>query len=144
MEGQPAWQDRAPKVWLAKVEGPDSVSSDSQWDLTSGMLKSTALLGEQEGKRTLRGRVVEPGKTDLSSVGNKGAGKRHLPLPSPSCKPKWNQFPSPNLLAPHKHPTLCFCGSIPHTGLPPSWCCGALPTGTTPLHSETCPWERGR
>ena len=28
-----------PKVWLAKAEGPDSVSSDSQWNLTSGMLK---------------------------------------------------------------------------------------------------------
>ena len=32
-----------------KVEGLDCVNSDSQQDLTSGMLKSTALLGEQEG-----------------------------------------------------------------------------------------------
>ena len=30
---------QSPQVWLAKAEGPDSVSSDSQWDLTSGMLK---------------------------------------------------------------------------------------------------------
>ena len=39
VEEQPAQQGRAPEVWLAKVEGPDNVSSDSQWDLTSGMLK---------------------------------------------------------------------------------------------------------
>ena len=39
MEGQPIRQGRAPKVRLAKVEGLDSVSSDSQWDLTYGMLK---------------------------------------------------------------------------------------------------------
>ena len=46
-EGQPAWQDRAPEVWLAKVEGLDCVSSDSQWDLTSGMLKvNSSALGE--------------------------------------------------------------------------------------------------
>ena len=38
MEGQLTGQDRAPKVWLAKAEWPDSVSSDSQRDLTSGML----------------------------------------------------------------------------------------------------------
>ena len=27
-----------PRVWLAKVEGPDGVCSDSQQDLTSGLL----------------------------------------------------------------------------------------------------------
>ena len=46
MEGQPAQQGRAPKVWFAKTEGPDSVSSDRQQDLTSGKLKlnSSALV----------------------------------------------------------------------------------------------------
>ena len=39
VERQPGRQGRAPKVWLAKVEGPDCMSSDSQGDLTSGMLK---------------------------------------------------------------------------------------------------------
>ena len=39
VEGQPARQGRAPKVWLAKAEGLDSVSSDSQQYLTSGTLK---------------------------------------------------------------------------------------------------------
>ena len=38
-EGQPAGQGRASEVWLAKAEGLYSVSSDSQGDLTSGMLK---------------------------------------------------------------------------------------------------------
>ena len=39
VEGQPTRQGRATKVWLAKEEGPDSMSSDSWLDLTSGMLK---------------------------------------------------------------------------------------------------------
>ena len=29
---------QSPRVWLAKVEGPDGVCADSQRDLTSGML----------------------------------------------------------------------------------------------------------
>ena len=50
VEEQPARQGRAPKVWLAKVEGLDSVSSDSQRDLTSGMLKvNSSALGERRG-----------------------------------------------------------------------------------------------
>ena len=55
VEGQPARQGTAPEVWLAKVDGPDSVSSESQWDLTSEMLKvnSSALRerGRQEDSR---------------------------------------------------------------------------------------------
>ena len=51
VEGQPTGQGRAPEVWLAKAEGPDSMSSDSQWDLTSGMLKvNSSALGEQGGQ----------------------------------------------------------------------------------------------
>ena len=51
VEGQPAQQGRAPKVWLANVEGLDSVSSDSQQDLTSGILKvNSSTLGEWGGQ----------------------------------------------------------------------------------------------
>ena len=39
VEGQPTGQGRAPEVWLTKAKGPDSMSSDRQQDLTSGMLK---------------------------------------------------------------------------------------------------------
>ena len=121
---------QSPRVWLAKAEGPDGVCSDSQQDLTSGMLRvNSSALREWGGREELGGTVVEPWKTELSSVGNKGAGQRHLPRPSPSRNPKGNQFPSLNLLAPHKHPTLCFCGSIPLTGRPPSWCCRTPPIG---------------
>ena len=50
VEGQPVRQGRAPEVWLAKAEGPDCMSSDSQWDLTSGILKvNSSALGEQGG-----------------------------------------------------------------------------------------------
>ena len=49
VEGQPAGQDRAPGVWLEKAEGPDCVSSDSQGDLTSGMLKVNSSAGRVGG-----------------------------------------------------------------------------------------------
>ena len=73
------------------------------------------------------GRVVEPRTTELSLVGNKSTHQGHLPRPSPCQKPKGNQFLPGNLLALHKHPTLCFCGSIPLAGLTPSQCCRAPP-----------------
>ena len=133
VEGQPAWQGRTPEVWLAKADGPDSMSSDNQEDLTSGMLKVNALLSEsREGERTPGGRVVEPWKIELSSEGNKGTGKYHILLPSPNRNSKGNQFLSPNLLATRKCPNLCFCESIPPTGLPPSRCCRAPPAGDHP------------
>ena len=47
----PAGQSRVPKIWLAKVEGLDSMRSDSQLDLTSGKLKvSSSALREQRGQ----------------------------------------------------------------------------------------------
>ena len=46
--GRPGRQGRAPKLRLAKAVGPDSMSSDSQQDLTYGMLKvNSSALGEQ-------------------------------------------------------------------------------------------------
>ena len=77
------------------------------------------------------GRVVEPRRTELSLVGNKGAGKRHLPHPSPSQNPKKNQFLSWNLLAQFKHPTLCFCGSSPPRVCHPPGATGPLLKQTT-------------
>ena len=68
----------------------------------------------------MRGRVVELWKTEHSLAVIKGAGKRHLPLPSPSRNPKGKQFLSLNMLVPCKHLTLCFCGSIVPKGLPAS------------------------
>ena len=49
VDGQPAHlAGQSPQVWLAKAEGPDSVSSEIQQDLTSGMLKvNSSALGEQ-------------------------------------------------------------------------------------------------
>ena len=50
VEGQPTVQGRAPEVYLAKTEGLDCMSSDSQQDLTSGMLKvNSSALGEWGG-----------------------------------------------------------------------------------------------
>ena len=82
------------------------------------------------------GRVVEPRMTELSLAGNKGAHQSHLPRPSPSQNPKGNRFLPENLLAPGKHPKLCFCGSIPLAGLTPSRCCRAPPKADLLRKSE--------
>ena len=56
-EGAGRWRGspparQSPQVWLAKAEGPDSMSSDSQQDLTSGMLKvNSSALGERGGQK---------------------------------------------------------------------------------------------
>ena len=73
------------------------------------------------------GRVVEPRRTEHSLAGNKGTCQHHLPCPFPSQNPTGNQFLPGNLHAPHKHPVLCYCGSIPLAGLTPSWCRRAPP-----------------
>ena len=86
------------------------MSSDSQRDLTFGMLKvNSSALG---GELSQGGRVVEPRRTELSLVGNKGTCQRHLPHPFPQPKSQRDPVPIMNLLAPPKHPMLCFCGSI--------------------------------
>ena len=84
----------------------------------------------------MRERIVEPGTTKLSLAGNKGAHQRHLPRPSPSQNPKGNRFLPGNLLAPGKHPTLCFCRSIRLAGLTPSWCHRAPPEADLCKKSE--------
>ena len=83
MEGQPARQGRAPKVWLAKVEGPDSVSSDSQRDLTSGMLKvNSSDLREQGGQEDVE---RESGRDPEDRAQLSGEQRqRQAPFPSPS------------------------------------------------------------
>ena len=82
------------------------------------------------------GRIVEFRATELSLAGKKGAHQRHLPRPHPSQNPKGKQFLSGNLLAPHKHPTLCFCESIPLAGLNPSRCRRAPPKAELQRKSE--------
>ena len=56
VKGQPAGQGRVPEVWLVKAKGLDCVSSDTQWDLTSGMLivNSSAFGGQEGGQDTRR------------------------------------------------------------------------------------------
>ena len=120
-EGQPARQSRAPKSGLQKWRGQTECVQIASGTYHLEGYKLTALLGEREGWRTMGERVVEPRRTELSLAGNKGAHQRHLSHPFPSQNPKGNQFLSGNLLAPRKHPTLCFCGSIPPVaGLTPS------------------------
>ena len=147
VKGQPTEQGRAPRVWLAKAKGLDSVNSDSQWDLTSGMLKvNGCALGEL-------GELLSLGRQSSALWWNKGTGECHLPLPSPSQNPTGNQFLSLNLLVPCKHPMLCFCGSNPLMGLPASLPVlqgpshrGPLtakpvePAPPTPVHLVDLPW----
>ena len=79
------------------------------------------------------GKSVEPWKTKFSSARNKGTGLHQLSHPSPSQNSKGNQFLSLNLLAPRKHPTLCFCGSIPLKGLLTSFLVLQDPSNRGPL-----------
>ena len=90
-EGQSTGQGGIPKVWLPKAEGPDSVSSDSQQDLTSGMFKvNSSALESMEGERTLGGRVAELWKTELSLAGEQRHWKAPYlsPIPSQNSKGK--------------------------------------------------------
>ena len=84
VEGQPIRQGRAPEVWLAKVEGPDCMSSDSQWDLTAGMLKvNSSALGSGRTRGHREGELLSPEDRALL------CGKQGLwPAPSPSLIPQ--------------------------------------------------------
>ena len=119
---------RAPNSGLQKWRGWTECVPTASGTLHLEGYKLTALLGEREGWRTTGGRVAEAQTTELSLVGNKGARQRHLPHPSPSQNPKGNQFLPGNLLALHKHPTLCFCRATPPAAsLTPSRCHRAPP-----------------
>ena len=64
--------------------------------------------------------MLSPGVQNSAPWGTKALASTISLTYPPSRNPKGNRFPSPNLLAPRKHPTLCFCGSLPPTGLPAS------------------------
>ena len=94
MEGQPALQGRAPEVWLAKAEGLDSVSSDSQRDLTFGTLKvNSSALGEQGGREDT-GRESCRAPEDRAQIGGQ---QKRWPASSPSPIPqlKFQREPVP-------------------------------------------------
>ena len=57
-EGAGRWRGSPPGKAepLAKAEGPESMSSDSQWDLTSGMLKVNSSALREWGGREDTGR----------------------------------------------------------------------------------------
>ena len=102
--------------------------SNSKRDLTSGRLEVNSSARKAGRLQEKGGRVAEPPDDKLSLLGNKGTRQSHLPCPSPSQNPKGNQFLPGNLLAPRKHPTLCFCGATPPAaGLTPSHCHRAYP-----------------
>ena len=96
------------------------------------------------------GRGVEPWKTELSSVGNKGTGKRHVPLPSPSRNPKGSQFTkvawtveTPNVVLLWIHPSygsasLLVLQGPSHRGPPIADL--AEPAPPSPVHLADPPW----
>ena len=167
------------------------MSSDSQRDLTSRMLKvNSSALGERRLGRA-RGHweaeLLSLRRHNSAQWGTKALASA-ISLSHPPAE-TLKGTSSPNLLASLKHPMLCFCGSIPLTRLaslpvlqgpslrgspmakqaepapptpvhladPPQLICqipskqhhkpGSVQvaqTGATPLHSESCPWERGK
>ena len=92
------------------------------WNVISQQLCSES--GRAKGQ--WEGELLSP--EDRAQLGREQRHrKRHLPHPTPQPKSQREPVPFTNLLALHKHPTLCFCGSIPPTGLPPSRCHRAPP-----------------
>ena len=154
-------------------------------------VKSQKLCSESRRARGQReGELLSPGRQSSARRGNKGAGKCHLPLPSPAEIPKGTSSLHRTCL---HHTNAQQCVSVypslrqvcrasllvlqgpSYRGLPmakrakpapptpvhladPPQLIGQIPskqhhkpgslqvaqTGPTPLHSESCPWERGR
>ena len=120
----PTQQCRASESGLQKWRG-QTVCSESQWHLPFGMLCQQLCSENGRARGQREGELLSP--DDRAQLGGE---QRHSPAPSPwpilQPKSQWNQFPSGKLFVPCKHPMLCFCRSIPPTGLPPSWCYRAL------------------
>ena len=53
-EGRPPAK-QSPQVWVAKVEGPEGVCSDSKRDLTSGRVEANSSAQRTEGLEDNRG-----------------------------------------------------------------------------------------
>ena len=122
---------QSPRDWLAKAEGPDCMSSDGQRDLTSGMLKvNSSALREWGGQEdTRRESCSAPEDRAQLSRGTKALASA-ISLSHP--QPKFQREPVPLTELAYTTQTLCmlcFCGSIPPTGLPPFRCFRAPPTG---------------
>ena len=105
-----------------KAEGPDSVSSDSQRDLTSGRLQVDSSAGEREGE------LLSPGRQSSAWRGTEALASA-VSLAHPPAEIPKGTGSGMELAGTHKYPALCFCGSIPPTGLPPSRCRRAPPAG---------------
>ena len=89
------------------------------WNVKSQHLHSDSrrVRGHQEGE------LLSPGRQRSVRQGTEALASAISLSHPPATTPKGTS--SPNLLAPHKHPTLCLCGSNPPTGQPPSRCCRA-------------------
>ena len=120
---------QSPPVWLAKAEGPDCMSSHSQRDLTSGILKVNSSVLREWGRARghQEGELLSPGRQSSAQQGTKVLASTITLSHPPARVPKGMN--SQNLLAPRKHPMLCFCRSIPPMCLPPSWCYRSPPAG---------------
>ena len=121
-EWQPARQGRSPEAGLKKqrdqTECVLTASGINIWNVISQQLcsESRRARGQWEGE------LLNPRGKSSAWLGTKARTSAMSLAHPPAKNPKGSQFPSPNFLAPHKHPMLCFCGSIPLTVLPHSWC----------------------
>ena len=111
---------QSPRVWLAKAEGPDCVSSDSQRDLISGMLKvnsSARRVGGREDTGRERCQALEDG----AQIGRE-ARCWPAPSPSPVPQPKSQREPVPitELACTLQTPSAVLLWIHPSNGLPAS------------------------
>ena len=70
---------------LAKAEGPDCMSSDSQWDLTSGMLKVNSSAQRAGGREDTEGELLSP-RRQSSAWRKKKALESTISLSHPTAK----------------------------------------------------------
>ena len=121
-EGRPAGQAEPPSL-AGKSGGAGRTvfrqpARLSVWEVRSEQLCTES--GKAGGQR--EGELLSPETTELFGREQRRS-PAPSPCPSPSQNPKGNQFLPGNLLAPRKHPTLCFCGATPPAvGLTPYRC----------------------
>ena len=132
LEGHPAQQGRTSKVLLAKVEGM-TLSSDSQQDLTSGMLKVNSSAQREWVRQEDAGREScwAPEDRDQPGWGTKALASAISLSHPPAEIPKGTS--SCHWTCLHHANTQCCASvdlSLPWVGLP-SGVAGPFPQGTT-------------
>ena len=127
---------QSPRVWLAKAEGPDCMSSDSQRDLTWNVISQQLCSESRRAKGQWKGELLSPRGQSSAWRGTKALASA-ISLAHPLAKiPKGTSSHHGTCLHCANTQHCASCGSIPPMGLPPSWCHRAPPEADHQRQSE--------